>query len=119
MVNWPVNLQELQEYILKEKKNLVFPDFQETETICDLIIQKESRDTILRLSQSVQYIEFLIQDKKFKSVNIPNTAIFILPEYIKDPEAQKLTNSNAELTLRSMIFLPYPADTYKLLIGQF
>ena len=95
-----------------------FPDFKETETICDCIIQKESRDRILRLGKDVQYIEFLIQDHKFKSVNVPNTAIFILPEYIKDPEAQKLSNVNADLTLRSTVFLPYPADTYKLLIGH-
>lgn len=97
---------------------LEFPDFAETETICDCIIQKESRDRILRLGKDVQYIEFLIQENKFKSVNVPNTAIFILPEYVKDPEAQKLTNSNADLTLRSTVFLPYPADTYKLLIGH-
>lgn len=97
---------------------LEFPDFTETEPVCDCIIQKESRDRILRLGKDVQYIEFLIQDNKFKSVNVPNTAIFILPEYIKDSEAQKLTNTNADLTLRSQVFLPYPADTYKLLIGH-
>lgn len=95
-----------------------FPDFTQTETICDLIVQKESRDKILRLGKDVQYIEFLIQDGKFKSVNIPNTAIFILPEYVKDQEAQKLTSSNAELTLRSTVFLPYSADTYQLIIGR-
>ncbi len=97
---------------------LEFPDFSETETVCETIVQKESRDRILKLGKDVQYIEFLIQENKFKSVNVPNTAIFILPEYVKDPEAQKLTNSNADLTLRSTVFLPYPADTYKLLIGH-
>ncbi len=98
--------------------NLSFPSFTDTERVCELVVQKESRDKILRLGKDVQYIEFLIQDGKFKSVNVPNTAIFILPEYVKDPDAQKLTNGNADLTLRSTVFLPYPADTYQLLIGR-
>ena len=99
--------------------NLTFPSFADVERACDeSIIQKDSRDKILRLGKDVQYIEFLIQDGKFKSVNVPNTAIFILPEYVKDPDAQNLTSSNADLTLRSTVFLPYPADTYKLLIGR-
>lgn len=98
--------------------NLSFPSFTDTEQVCELVVQKDSRDKILRLGKDVQYIEFLIQDGKFKSVNIPNTAIFILPEYVKDPDAQKLTNGNADLTLRSTVFLPYPADTYQLLIGR-
>ncbi len=99
--------------------NLTFPSFSDTEKVCeDSIIQKESRDKILRLGKDVQYIEFLIQDNKFKSVNVPNTAIYILPEYVKDQDAQKLTNGNADLTLRSTVFLPYPADTYQLLIGR-
>lgn len=98
--------------------NLSFPSFADTEQVCELVVQKESRDKILRLGKDVQYIEFLIQDGKFKSVNVPNTAIFILPEYVKDPDAQKLTNGNADLTLRSTVFLPYPADTYQLLIGR-
>ncbi len=97
---------------------LSFPNLTETENICESIIQKESRDKIHRLGKDVQYIEFLLQDGKFKSVNVPNTAIFILPEYVKDPGAQKLTSSNADLTLRSTVFLPYPADTYRLLIGR-
>ena len=98
--------------------NLTFPSFDDTEQICELVVQKDSRDKILRLGKDVQYIEFLIQDGKFKSVNVPNTAIFILPEFVKDPDAQKLTSSNADLTLRSTVFLPYPADTYQLLIGR-
>ncbi len=99
--------------------NLSFPNLEDTERAClESIIQKDSRDKILRLGKDVQYIEFLIQDGKFKSVNVPNTAIFILPEYVKDPDAQKLTSSNADLTLRSTVFLPYPADTYQLHIGR-
>ena len=97
---------------------LTFPDLKETEQVCESIIQKESRDKILRLGKDVQYIEFLIQNSKFKSINVPNTAIFILPEYVKDPDAQKLTSNNADLTLRSTVFLPYPADTYQLYIGR-
>lgn len=98
--------------------SISFPDLESTETVCNVVVQKESRDKILRLGKDVQYIEFLIQEDKFKSVNIPNTAIYIFPEYVKDPDAQNLTSSNADLTLRSTVFLPYPADTYQLIIGH-
>ena len=97
---------------------LEFPDFSETETTCSLVFQKDSRDTILELSKNITYIEHLIKNKKLMSINIPNTAVFILPEYVKDKEAQELTSSTSDLTLRTQVFLPYPADTYNLLIGH-
>ena len=97
---------------------LEFPDFSETESICSVVFQKDSRDTILELCKNMTYIEYLIKDKKLMSVNIPNTAVFVLPEYVKNKDAQELTTSSADLTLRTQVFLPYPADTYNLLIGH-
>ena len=96
---------------------LEFPDFEHTRNIANQIIQKESRDKIINLSKGLSYIEFLIKDNNIKIVNIPNTALFIIPEFMKDPEIRSLTVDNADLLLRSSTFLPYPAETYQIIIG--
>lgn len=96
---------------------LEFPDFEQTRNIANQIIQKESRDKIINLSKGLSYIEFLIKDNNIKIVNIPNTALFIIPEFMKDPEIRSLTVDNADLLLRSSTFLPYPAETYQIIIG--
>lgn len=106
--------KQIESYI----STLTFPDFNKTETVCQSIIQKDSRDKILRLGKDLEYIEFLIKDKQLKSVNIPNTAVFILPEFLKDKDIRELTNSSADLSLRIQTFLPYSADTYRLIIGK-
>lgn len=95
-----------------------FPDFIKTETICNFILQKESRDKILNLGKSVTYIEFLLQNNLLKCINIPNTAIYILPEFIKDADARKLTSATADITLRTSSFLPYSSETYNIIIGK-
>ena len=96
---------------------LEFPDFEQTRNIANQIIQKESRDKIINLSKGLSYIEFLIKDNNIKIVNIPNTALFIIPEFMKDPEIRSLTVDNADLLLRSSTFLPYPAETYQIIVG--
>lgn len=96
---------------------LEFPDFEQTRNIANQIIQKESRDKIINLSKGLSYIEFLIKDNNIKIVNIPNTALFIIPEFMKDSEIRSLTVDNADLLLRSSTFLPYPAETYQIIIG--
>lgn len=96
---------------------LEFPDFEQTRNIANQIIQKESRDKIINLSKGLSYIEFLIKDNNIKIVNIPNTALFIIPEFMKDPEIRSLSVDNADLLLRSSTFLPYPAETYQIIIG--
>ena len=96
---------------------LEFPDFKQTRNIANQIIQKESRDKIINLSKGLSYIEFLIKDNNIKIVNIPNTALFIIPEFMKDPEIRSLSVDNADLLLRSSTFLPYPAETYQIIIG--
>lgn len=96
---------------------LEFPDFEQTRNIANQIIQKESRDKIINLSKGLSYIELLIKNNNIKIVNIPNTALFVIPEFMKDPEIRTLTTDNADLILRSSTFLPYPAETYQIIIG--
>lgn len=98
-------------------KSLIFPNFDETETITSTNISKDTRDKILKLSRGLTYIEFLIQNQQLKSINIPNTAIFILPEFLNDTETKQLNNLTADLTLRSHAFLPYSAENYLLIVG--
>lgn len=99
-------------------KSLIFPNFDETETITTTNINKDTRDKILKLSRGLTYIEFLIQNQQLKSINIPNTAIFILPEFLNDSATKQLNNLTADLTLRSHAFLPYPAENYLLVLGR-
>lgn len=96
---------------------LEFPDFNQTTKISNQVIQKETRDKICNLSKGLQYIEFLIDNNQLKVINIPNTALFILPEYIKDENVKNIDVNNAQLVLRSATFLPYPSDTYQIIIG--
>lgn len=98
--------------------NLSMPDFTKSETICSSTIQKDTRDKVLKLGKDVEFLEFLIKDKKLTSFNIPNTAILILPEFVKDETSQSLTNKNADLVLRAQTFLPYNSDIYKLIVGK-
>lgn len=99
-------------------QTLEFPSLSECETVCESILQKDDREKVLTLGKELTYIEYLIKSSNLKCINIPNTAVYILPEYIKDEEAQQLTTSNSDLTLRTQVFLPYPSDTFKLLIGH-
>lgn len=99
-------------------QNLDFPDFAECDNICDSVLQKEDRDKVLTLGKEYSYVEFLIKDKKLMCINIPNTAVYILPEYIKNVDAKNLNTTNSDLTLRTQVFLPYPSDTFKLMIGH-
>lgn len=117
-----VTNEQIKLFLPKQLNSIVntleFPSFENTEIICDLIIQKDTRDTVLKLGNGFQYLEFLLKSGFLKCISIPNTAIYILPEYIKDDEAQNLTTLNSDLTLRTQVFLPYPSDTYKVIIGR-
>lgn len=96
---------------------LSFPDFNQTKTITSFTLQSEARNQISWLCGGSNYIELLIQDSQMKAINIPNTALYILPEFVKDKSAQDITVDNAELVLRSSSFLPYPSDMYQIHIG--
>jgi hypothetical protein len=47
-------------------------------------------------------------------MHIPETAIYIYPEYLNDANVSKLDETNAELVLRSSSFLPVDADNYNV-----
>ena len=96
---------------------LEFPNFEQARNISNQIIQKETRDKIINLSKGLSYIEFLIKNDNIKVVNIPNTALFIIPEFMKDPDVKNLCIDNADVVLRSSTFLPYSAETYQLIVG--
>ena len=98
--------------------SLIFPSFEKSEVVSNMIFQKETRDKILNLSNNIQFIEFLIQDGIFKAINIPSTAIFVLPEFIKDPKIKDLNSNTADITLRCSSFLPFPAETHSFTIGR-
>ena len=85
---------------------LEFPDFEQTRNIANQIIQKESRDKIINLSKGLSYIEFMIKDNNIKIVNIPNTALFIIPEFMKDPEIRSLSVDNSDLPTSTVKPLP-------------
>lgn len=97
-------------------EQMEFPNLDMMNVVTDTTIQKETRDKINNLSKGSLYIEFLIQSDKIKSINIPNTALFILPEYINDENVKTLNSDNAEIVLRSSNFLPYNADIYNIII---
>lgn len=97
---------------------VVYPDISNVEVIEKCIINKETRDTVWKLMGSLAYIEYLFQDDHLKAVNIPDLALFILPEYVTDVNVKKISNINASLVLRTSAFLPYPSDVYTLIIGK-
>lgn len=98
--------------------NLFIPNLENTKTVSKFKISKEVRDKILNLSKGVEYLEYLIQDDLIKCVNIPNTAIYVFPEFLTDEKIKKLDSNNADLTLRSSAFLPISADEYSIIIGR-
>lgn len=97
---------------------LTFPDLSKINVLVNFVIQKETRNTILNLSKGLNYIELLIQNDNVKVINIPNTGKFILPEFKDEENIENLDTNNADLILRSSVFLPYEAETYKITIGK-
>jgi hypothetical protein len=81
-------------------------------------IDKAASKQILGLASETNYIEYIIQDEKLKALHIPNTAIYIFNEYVGDPKTLKLDETNADILLRSDVFLPITAEEYQLAIGQ-
>lgn len=98
--------------------SIQMPDYSESEQVCETKIDKESSKTILGLADSNNYIEYLIQDSLLKAIHIPDTAIYVLNEFIQDPQTSKLDETTADLALRSNVYLPVTADEYKIHIGK-
>lgn len=90
------------------------PDVSKAETICQKIVNKDVRAEIKGLGKHSNAIEYLIQAGKIKAMHIPDTGIYRFEEYVKDPGVAKLDETNADLVLKSEMFLPVESDNYKI-----
>lgn len=98
--------------------SIQMPDHSDAIGVCESTIDKDSAKTISGLADGSNYIEYLIQDNLLKAIHIPDTAIYILNEFIQDPQTNKLDETSADLALRSHVYLPVTADEYKIQIGK-
>ncbi len=97
---------------------LKIPSLENTQTISESKITKEVCDKILNLSKGIEFIEFLIKDNELKAVNVPDTATYIFQEYLDDSEIKNIDGTNADLSLRTSMFLPVNSDEYDMIIGR-
>lgn len=96
----------------------LMPDFEDSESMFELKINKETSKQLIGLSKNVNAVEYLVQDNKLKGIHIPETAIFLFSDYTKDPKAKTLDETNAEQIFRTGIFLAVPAEDYIIYIGK-
>lgn len=96
----------------------LMPDFDDCVGLYEVKIDKETSKQLIGLSSDVNYVEYLIQDDKLKGVHVPDTAIFLFADYLIDPKAVKLDETNADQILRTGIFLTVPAEDYTINIGK-
>lgn len=113
---------EIRLFLPKQIENLVesvkIPDLSSCEGLCSIKIDKTTRNIITGLSNEAPYIDYLIQENVLKGIHIPDTAIYLFPDYINDAKAAKLDETNADLALRSIAFLSIPAEDYEIAIGK-
>ena len=94
------------------------PDFSNATQLCTAKLDKDASKTIDSLASDSNYIEYLIQDNKLKAIHVPDTAIYILSDYLKDPKVNKLDETTADLTLRTEVYLPVTADEFNITLGK-
>ena len=99
-----------------EQNNETFQISDKKEDIANFKIEKNERKIIKNLSKGSDYIEYLIKDGKVKGIHIPDIAIYIFPEYKKEPGIQNLNENNSDLSLRLNNFLPIEAEQYNTYI---
>lgn len=99
-----------------QQQNIDSVDFTNATLITTRMIDKETRKIIKNLSKDQEYVEYLFQDNLLKAMHIPDTAIYLYEEFQKDANANKLDETNSELTLRSSNFLPIDAEGYTIQI---
>ena len=113
---------EIKLFLPKQTENKLsivqMPDFSDSEMICSAKLDKDTANKIGGLGSDSNYIEYLIQDDKLKGIHIPDTAIYILNEYIQDPKASKLDETTADVSLRTEVYLPVNADEYNISLGK-
>jgi len=113
---------EIKLFLPKQIESLVesvkIPDLSNSEGICSIKIDKATRNIIIGLSNDASYIDYLIQDGVIKGIHVPDTALYLFSDYIKDAKAAKLDETNADLALRSISFLSIMAEDYEVFIGK-
>lgn len=92
------------------------PDISNSQTLSQKIFTKDTRDEVRGLGRHSNSVEFLLQGNEIKAMHIPDTGIYRFEEYIKDPGVAKLDETNADLVLKSELFLPVDSDSYKVTI---
>jgi hypothetical protein len=96
----------------------MMPDFEDAEGLFELKIDKETSKQLVGLSAGANYVEYLIQDSKLKGIHIPSTAIYLFSEFLKDPKAKTLDETNADQIFRTGNFLTVPAEDFVIQIGK-
>jgi hypothetical protein len=91
-------------------------DMTNAQSICTLEVDKDIRRIVKNLAKDQDYIDYLIQDNQVKAIHIPDTAVYTFPNFKNDEKAQKLDETNSDMTLRSGNFLPVEADNYMIYI---
>ncbi len=113
---------EIRLFLPKQIENLVesisLPDLSNCTEVCSIKVDKATRNIITGLANEADYIDYLIQDNLLKAIHIPDTAIYLFSNYIGDPNASKLDETNADLALRSIAYFPIPAEDYEIVIGK-
>lgn len=113
---------EIRLFLPKQLNNsiaeLFIPEMDNTQIVSQIELNKDVRDKILNIAKGTQYIEYLIQDQNIKCINIPNTAMYVFPQFIKDEKIKKLDETTADITLRTSVFSPIPSDKYTIIIGR-
>ncbi len=113
---------EIKLFLPKQIETLVeevkVPDLTNCVELCSIKVDKATRGIITGLASDADYIEYLIQDNLLKAIHIPDTAIYLFNDYINDPKAAKLDETNADLTLRSTVYFPILAEDYEINLGR-
>jgi hypothetical protein len=113
---------EIKLFLPKQIENLVesvkLPDLSNCTGMCSIKVDKTTRNIIMGLATEAQYIDYLIQDNTLKAIHVPDTAIYLFSDYINDPKATKLDETNADLALRSIAYFSILAEDYEIAIGK-
>lgn len=96
----------------------LLPDFEGSTSYYQVKLDKETSKQLIGLSSESKFVEFLIQDEKFKGVHIADTAIYLFNDYLKDPNVSKLDETTADPMLRCGNFLSIAAEDYEINIGK-
>ena len=93
-------------------EDIAVPDLSNSEPLGTTIkLDKETAGQISGLtSNSETGIEFLIHNNTTKGIYVPDTAVYLFPNYVDE----NIDETSAELQLKSISFLSVPADNYEI-----